>query len=77
MNLRNYFNKRVRLTDEDMRVTEGVVVMYTPAIDNPDNIDSIALKVDDTDRVLHEFEESEITRIEIVSATAQSMAVAV
>ena len=77
MNLQNYFNKRIRLTDEDRNIIEGVVVMYTPAIDSPDNVDSIAIRTDGTDRVLYKFEESEIASIEIIAAITQSMAVAV
>ena len=77
MNLLKYFNKKVRLTDNDKKVTEGVVVIYTPAIDNPENIDSIALNIDGVDRVLHEFEESEIINIEIIAANTHSFAVAV
>ena len=70
MKLWQYFGKYVRITTGDGQVFVGKASYYESELDNPNGVACIAI---DT----LEFEEHEIAKIEIVTASTQELAVAV
>lgn len=66
IDLSKYFNKNVRIIDDEDKKWEGFVETYTPAIDTEDNIEEIAIK---TGGQLIGLTAQEIKSIEIIKAS--------
>ena len=71
MKLWQYSGNRLKITAIDGSTFTGMYDHYTSELDNPDGIATISLRPDhNPDRILIEFEESEIAEIEIIPALA-------
>lgn len=63
MNLKEYVDKRIRITLKEGDIIEGKCVEYVSAIENDPEIDSIDLKIG---KDIYEIFENEIKHIEIL-----------
>jgi len=66
IDLYDYRFKHVKITDIDGRVHIGFVEYYTPAINDPDDTENIAIKPPNSEGFVVGFTAAEIAKIEII-----------
>lgn len=66
MRYRDFLWKDVRVTCDDGQVLEGYVDLYTSALDNEPDPESICLKIPGEEGVLTEIYTNEIKKIEVI-----------
>ena len=66
MNLKEFFNKRVKIKCTDGEILEGYVETYTPSIDSDEDVEEIGLTRNSTEWPFVGVTELEIESIEII-----------
>lgn len=70
MELRKYFNKKVKIIDKEGYTWKGVVTEYTPAIDDDNGIENIDVVIEENNKFntggCYEFTEKDIEKIEVI-----------
>jgi len=74
MKMWEYKGKHIRVRDIDGKVSTGYYDHYVSALDSPDGVETLSIRPDSGERILIEFEESEIADIEIIDADIHEMA---
>ena len=77
MKLWEYSGNDVKIIDIDGQVFKGNVDHYTSELDNPDEIASISLSLDNGSAVLINFDATEIASIEHMDVSSRELAIAV